>query len=263
VCSGGGIDLGLRGRLALICGSSAGLGLACAEALAAAGADVVMNGRTESRLAAAARSVAARTEAHVTWVVADVTTADGRQQLLTECPSPDVLVNNAAGPPPGDFREFDEADWAQALEATMVAPIMLIKAVIDGMATRRWGRIINITSSAVKAPLPLLGLSNGARSGLTGFVAGLAREIADQGVTINNLLPGRMETDRLRGYVQAIAEANDISVEAARAELIATNPMKRFGRPDELGVFCAFLASVPGAYITGQNFLIDGGEFPG
>jgi 3-oxoacyl-[acyl-carrier protein] reductase len=257
------MDLGIHGRTALVCGSSAGLGRACAEALIDAGVDVVLNGRTEATLRAAALEMEGRFGRPIRYVVADVTSSEGRRTVLESCPSPDILVNNAAGPPTGDFRDFDEAVWLDAARVSMVAPILLIRAVIDDMIARRWGRIVNITSSAVKAPLPLLGLSNGVRSGLTGFVAGLAREVASEGVTINNLLPGRMQTARLDSYIARIAEREGLTVEATARAMAASNPMKRFGRPEELGDFCAFLCGTPGAYVTGQNFLIDGGEYPG
>lgn len=258
-----GIDLGLAGKTALVCGSSAGLGRACAAALATAGATVVLNGRNETRLAATAAQLSDITEVPLAYICADVTTQEGRETLLTECASPDILVNNADGPAMGDFRGLDEAAWADALQAAMISPIMLIRGVIDSMVDRRWGRIVNITSSSAKAPMPLLALSNGGRSGLTGFVAGLAREVAAYGVTINNLLPGRMNTDRLRDYIQALADSRAVSTDVIEKELLAPNPMRRFGDPSELGAFCAFLASEQASYVTGQNLLIDGGEYPG
>ncbi len=258
-----GLDFGLAGKVALVCGSSAGLGRACAIALARAGATVVLNGRNEARLAAAATQLSDTVGVELAYICADVTSEAGRKKLLTECANPDILVNNADGPPMGDFRDLDESAWAAALQTAMVSPIMLIRGVIDGMVDRRWGRIINITSSSAKAPMPLLALSNGGRSGLTGFVAGLAREVAASGVTINNLLPGRMHTDRLREYIQALATSRSVSTDVVEAELLATNPMGRFGDPSELGVFCAFLASQQASYVTGQNLLIDGGEYPG
>jgi 3-oxoacyl-[acyl-carrier protein] reductase len=257
------LEFGLEGRVALVCASSAGIGRGCADALAAAGATVILNGRDESRLAAAAAEMAKTHGRAFDFVVADAASDDGRAALLARCSDPDIVVNNAAGPPTGDFRDFSQADWHAALEGSMVAPIMMMRAVLDGMIARKWGRIINITSSAVKAPLPLLGLSNGARSGLTGFVAGLAREVAANGVTINNLLPGRIETDRLESYAAKVAETQGISVADAKAALAAANPMKRFGTIEEMGTFCAFLCSRQAAFLTGQNYLIDGGEFPG
>jgi 3-oxoacyl-[acyl-carrier protein] reductase len=256
-------DFGLSARTALVCASSAGLGRGCAEALALAGARVVLNGRNAETLRATAAEIQAMTGRSVGYVAADVQSRDGRQALLEKCPSPDILVNNAAGPPTGDFREFDEAAWEQAMRDSMIAPIMMIRAVLDGMIARGWGRIINVTSSAVKAPLPLLGLSNGARSGFTGFVSGLAREVADKGVTLNNLLPGRIQTDRLANYIGKVAGSRGVSTDEAAASMAAVNPMRRFGTIEEFGAFCAFLASRQAAYVTGQNILIDGGEFPG
>jgi 3-oxoacyl-[acyl-carrier protein] reductase len=257
------MDLGIAGRTALVCGSSAGLGRACATALAAAGVHVYVNGRTAEALYVAAREIAIETGGEVRAVVADVVTAAGRAALLDACPAPDILVNNAAGPKPGDFREWDEAAWGDALSANMVAPIMLLRAVVGPMMERRWGRIINITSAAVKAPLPMLGLSNGARSGLTGFVAGVAREVAGHGVTINNLLPGHFATDRLRSYVGVLAQKQGITLDQAMGRIEAGIPAGRIGDPAEFGKACAFLASVHAAYITGQNLLLDGGAYPG
>ncbi|GAD47732.1 putative oxidoreductase [Caenibius tardaugens NBRC 16725] len=258
-----GIDYGIAGRKALVCGSSRGLGHACAVALAQAGADVTLNGRDPDALARAADDLAAVLGHPVAYVIADATTAEGRAALLDACPEPDILVNNAAGPPPGQFTDWDEADWQAALAANMIAPIMLIRTVVVGMQRRGWGRIINITSGAVKAPIPLLGLSNGARSGLTGFVAGLAREVARDGVTINNLLPGQFETDRLRSLAQARAASTGATFEQTWQAMAASNPTGRLGRPEEFGATCAFLASQQGAYINGQNILLDGGAYPG
>ena len=258
-----GIDYGIAGRKALVCGSSRGLGHACAVALAQAGADVTLNGRNPEVLARAADDLATAIGRRVAYVSADATTAEGRAALLDACPEPDILVNNAAGPPPGRFTDWDEADWQAALSANMVAPIMLIRDVIGAMQRGGWGRIINITSGAVKAPIPLLGLSNGARSGLTGFIAGLAREVARDGITINNLLPGQFETDRLRSLAQATAASKDIPVEQVWGAMAASNPTGRLGRVEEFGATCAFLASQQGAYINGQNILLDGGAYPG
>jgi 3-oxoacyl-[acyl-carrier protein] reductase len=260
---GEGLDLGIAGRTAIVCGSSKGLGLACAAALGAAGVDVVLNGRSADTLVNAARSLSDQLARPFRQVVADVTTPEGRSALLAVCPEPDILVTNAAGPPPGAFEDWDEADWAAAVEKNMIAPIMLIRATLGAMRRRRWGRMLNITSSAVKSPLPLLGLSNGARSGLTGFVAGLAREVARDGVTINNLLPGTFATDRLRGYAGALAGARAVEPNVVIDELAAANPSRRVGRPEEFGAVCAFYASVHAGYITGQNLLLDGGAYPG
>jgi len=199
----------------------------------------------------------------VTPVAGDITTPEGRSAALAACPQPDILVNNAGGPPPGDFRDWDEDDWLQACNANMITAIMLIRAVVDGMIARRFGRIVNITSSSVKAPIPQLGLSNGARSGLTGFVAGLARQTVEHNVTINNILPGRFDTDRLRSGMAFQAQKSGRSVEEIMAQSKAQVPAKRFGQPEEFGELCAFICSARTSYVTGQNFLIDGGLYPG
>jgi len=257
------MDYGLRGRTAIVCAASLGLGKACAMALGGEGVDLVIAARRPEPLAAAARDITERTGAKVTTVEADVTTEEGRQKLLDACPSPDILVNNAGGPPAGDFRKFGRDDWIKALDANMLAPIELIKATIDGMIGRKFGRIVNITSHAVKAPIGFLGLSNGARAGLTGFVSGLSRSVAEHNVTINNLLPGTFDTDRLKSNLQALAKGSGRDVEAVTEEIRSSNPSRRFGRPEEFGAACAFLCSVQASYITGQNLLIDGGAFPG
>jgi 3-oxoacyl-[acyl-carrier protein] reductase len=256
-------SLGVAGRAALVCGASKGLGRACAEALADAGAVLTICARTEGPLKAAAGEIEARTGRPVAYVAADVTTEAGRAALLAACPDPDILVTNAAGPPPGRFEDWGEAEWRAAVGANMVAPLMLIAAVVPGMRARGWGRIVNITSSAVKAPLPMLGLSNGARAGLTGAVGGIAREVARDGVTINNLLPGHFATDRLESYFAALSAQRGQPIEAVRAEVAAGNPTGRVGRPAEFGATCAFLASEHAGYINGQNILMDGGLFPG
>src|SRR6185503_11670660 len=199
----------------------------------------------------------------VTTVVGDITTDEGRAAALAACPQPDILVNNAGGPPPGDFRDWDRAAWLRALDANMLTPIELIKATVDTMIEREFGRIVNITSSAVKAPIDILGLSNGARSGLTGFVAGIARRTVRHNVTINNLLPGAMDTDRLTSNIEITAKKKKISMEQARAERAASIPAGRFGTSDEFGAACAWLCSAQGGYITGQNWLVDGGNYPG
>jgi 3-oxoacyl-[acyl-carrier protein] reductase len=258
-----GLDLGIEGRTALVCGASKGLGRACAEALGRAGVKLVICARTAGPLEQAARAIGDETGQVVRTVAADVTREDGRAALLAACPDPDILVTNAAGPPPGRFEDWGQGEWEAAVGANMIAPILLIRDVIAGMRARRWGRIVNITSSAVKAPLPMLGLSNGARGGLTGFVSGLAREVAREGVTINNLLPGHFDTDRLASYVGALATARGQSAEAVRRDIEAANPTGRAGRPDEFGATCAFLASEHAGYITGQNILLDGGHYPG
>jgi 3-oxoacyl-[acyl-carrier protein] reductase len=257
------MDLGLAGRKALVCAASKGLGRGCALALAKEGVEVTITARTASALEQAAREIAAATGARVTPVAGDITTPEGRAAALAACPDLDILVNNAGGPPPGDFREWDEAAWASACNGNMITPIMLIKAVVDGMRERGFGRIVNITSSSVKAPIAQLGLSNGARSGLTGFVAGLARQTVDRNVTINNILPGRFDTDRLRSGMAFAAQKSGRTEAEIEAESIAAVPAKRFGKPEEFGELCAFICSAQASYITGQNFLIDGGAYPG
>ena len=257
------MDFNLRGRTAIVCAASLGLGKACALALAGEGVDVVIAARRPELLAAAAREIAEQTGAKVTPVEADVTTEDGRRRLLDACRSPDILINNAGGPPGGDFRKFDREDWIKAIDANMLAPIALIKATVDGMIERKFGRIVNITSHAVKAPIGFLGLSNGARAGLTGVVGGLARTVAEHNVTINNLLPGTFDTDRLKSNLQALAKGTGREVGAVTEEIRSGNPSRRFGRPEEFGAACAFLCSAQASYINGQNLLIDGGAYPG
>jgi len=257
------MDLGIAGRKALVCAASKGLGRGCALALAREGVDVTIVARTSGPLEDAARDIAEQTGARVTPVAADIVTDDGRATALAACPNPDILVNNAGGPPPGDFRDWDRDDWIAALDANMLGAIFLIKAVIDGMIERRFGRIVNITSSAVKAPIDILGLSNGARTGLTGFVAGVARTTVRDNVTINNLLPGPFDTDRLAATIDAAAKAQSRDPAEVRRERIAANPAGRFGTPEEFGQMCAYLASAQAGYITGQNILMDGGAYPG
>ncbi len=257
------MDLGLKGRQAIVCASSKGLGRACALALARAGCDVVVNGRDPDGTQAAAREIASMTGARVTAVPADVGTPEGRAALLAACPAPDILVNNNGGPPARDFRQLSHADMVKGVEGNMLTPIELIQAVIDGMVARKFGRIVNITSGSVKMPLPNLDLSSGARAGLTAFVAGVARQVAANNVTINNILPGAFLTDRLKYIAAQAAAQREISVEQVQAERIRTIPAGRLGDPDEFGALCAFLASVHAGYITGQNLTIDGGAFPG
>ncbi|HEX9470739.1 MAG TPA: SDR family oxidoreductase [Bradyrhizobium sp.] len=257
------MDFGLRGRTAIICAASMGLGRSCAAALGGEGAKLVIVARRKEILERAAGEIRSVTGAETVAVAADVTTKEGRDTILAVCPDPDILINNAGGPPPGDFRNWDRGDWIKALDANMLAPIELMKSTIDGMIARKFGRIVNITSHAVKAPVAMLGLSNGARSGLTGFVAGLARATAEHNVTINNLLPGTFDTDRLKSNLQALATNTKRSVEQVTEEIRSGNPSRRFGRPEEFGAACAFLCSAHAGYITGQNILIDGGAFPG
>ena len=257
------MDLGIAGKKALVCGASAGLGLACAQALVREGVHVVIVARTEAPLRQAAEDLRALHAGHVDWVAADVTTPQGRARVLAAHPHPDILVTNAGGPPPGDFRDWGRDAWIAALDANMLAPIELIKATVDAMMARGFGRILNITSSAVKAPVDGLGLSNGARAGLTGFVSGLARSTVARGVTINNLLPGTFDTARLAGNFAAQAQREGRSVEDVRAARLAKHPAHRLGQPSELGATCAFLCSVHAGYINGQNVLLDGGSFAG
>lgn len=257
------MDLGISGRKAIVCAASKGLGRASALSLARAGVDVLIVARGAETLEATAAAIRAETGATVSTLACDVTTKEGRAAIVAARPDPDILVNNAGGPPPGNFRDWDEAAWHAAVEANMVTPIMLTRAVVDGMAARGFGRIVNITSGAVKAPIPVLGLSNGARSGLTGFVAGLARQMAPKGVVINNLLPGQFATDRIAVTARADAERRGVSVEQARAEMAKAIPVGRLGDPAEFGEVCAFLCSVQAAFLVGQNILLDGGKYPG
>ncbi len=257
------MDLGIAGRRALVCAASKGLGRGCAQALADAGCDVTIVARNGELLRRTAEEIGARAGRPVGYVAADITTPEGREAALAACSEPDILINNAGGPPTGDFRDWDRAAWLRAIDANMLTPIELIKATVDVMIARKFGRIVNITSSAVKAPIDVLGLSNGARSGLTGFVAGLARKVAAHNVTINNLLPGSFDTDRLRATVEARAKAQGKSFDETLQAGRAANPAGRFGTIDEFGATCAFLCSVHAGYIVGQNVLIDGGSYPG
>ncbi len=261
------MDLGLRGKRALVCGASKGLGFACADALAAEGVDVVIVARGTEALLDAAGRIRGAHGVRVEAVATDITTPEGRAEALLACQrlggSPDILVTNAGGPPPGNFRDWGREAWLAALDANMLTPIELIKATVDPMIERGWGRIVNITSGAVKAPIDVLGLSNGARSGLTGFVAGLAREVARHGVTVNNLLPGPFETDRLTKTLAAGATAAGISAEEHYERRRQGNPARRFGQPAEFGAVCAFLCSQQAGYLNAQNILLDGGAYPG
>ncbi len=257
------MDLGLQGKTALVCAASKGLGRACAMSLAREGVAVTIVARTSGPLEATAEEIRAATGAKVDTVAVDITTEAGRGAALGACPNPDILINNAGGPPPGDFRDWTRDDWIKALDANMLTAIELIKATVDGMIERRFGRIVNITSSAVKAPIDILGLSNGARAGLTGFVAGIARKTVRHNVTINGLLPGPFDTDRLRGNIKTVAEKAGRSEAEVAAERMAANPAGRFGDPAEFGEACAFLCSQQAGYITGQNLLLDGGAYPG
>jgi len=257
------MDLGIRGKSALVCAASKGLGKGCAIALAREGVNVTLIARGAEALNATAEAIKKETGVKVATVAADITTPDGRSAALAACPQPDILVNNAGGPPPGDFRQFTRDDWIKALDANMLTPIELIKATVDGMIARKFGRIVNITSSAVKAPIDILGLSNGARSGLTGFVAGLSRKTVAHNVTINSILPGAFDTDRLQQANLAASKMQNKPLEEVRQARINTVPAGRFGNIDEFGALCAYICSVHTSYITGQNFLIDGGAYPG
>ncbi|MEJ1157673.1 SDR family oxidoreductase [Prosthecomicrobium sp. N25] len=257
------MDFGIRGRKAIVCAASKGLGKGCAMALAAEGVEVLITARGAEALEATAVEIRSRTGATVRTVAGDVTTEAGRAAILAAMPDPDILVNNAGGPPAGDYHDWVEEDWRKAVEANMITPIMLIRAVVDGMVERQFGRIVNITSSAVKAPIPELGLSNGARAGLTGFVAGIARQVVKHNVTINNLLPGQFETDRLTSNIATNAKRSGRSEEETRQAMLAANPARRFGSAQEFGATCAFLCSAHAGYIAGQNVLIDGARYPG
>jgi 3-oxoacyl-[acyl-carrier protein] reductase len=257
------MDLGISGRSAIVCGASAGLGRATATALAREGVRLVIAARTAERLNAAASEIAGETGAEVIPVAVDVTTEAGRAALLSACPAPDILVNNSGGPPPGDFRTWTRDDWLKAIDANMLSAIFLIQATIDGMIERRFGRVVNITSHMVKQPASILGLSNGARAGLTGFVGGLAREVARHNVTLNNVLPGQFDTDRLRSNQQRFAQSSGANVEELRERQKSQIPARRFGEPAEFGDMCAFLCGARAGYVTGQNILLDGGQFPG
>ena len=262
------MDLGISGKYALVCGASKGLGFGCAQALVREGVHVLIVARGVEALEAAAHKLIADSarpaSTTVQFVAADITTVEGRATVFAVRKEFDIVVTNAGGPPTGDFRDWDRDDWIKAVDANMLTPIELIKATVDGMAARGFGRIVNITSSSVKAPIDILGLSNGARSGLTGFVAGVARtKLAAQGVTLNNLLPGKFDTDRIATTVRATAEKSGKSVEDIRRAQQAQIPAGRYGRPEEFGAICAFLCSVHAAYMTGQNVLADGGAYPG
>ena len=262
------MDFGIAGKWALVCGASKGLGFGCAQALVHEGVNVLIVARGGDLLQASAAILTADsarpTGTKVQCVAADITTPEGRQAVFAARADFDIVLTNAGGPPPGDFRDWDRDAWIRAVDANMLTPIELIKATVDGMAARGFGRIINITSSAVKAPIDILGLSNGARSGLTGFVAGVSRsKLASQGVTINNLLPGAFDTDRLKGVMQGAAKKTGLPLETVMAARRQTIPAQRFGNVEEFGAICAFLCSQQAGYINGQNVLADGGAYPG
>ena len=260
------MDLGINGKWALICAASKGLGKGCAQALVREGVNVVVTARGDELLQATAAELRALNPAvQVIAVAGDITTEAGRASALAACPQVDILVNNAGGPPPGDFRDWDREAWIKAVDGNMITPIELIKATVDKMAERGFGRVVSITSSSVKAPIDFLGLSNGARSGLTGFIAGIARQprLASRNVTMNNMLPGSFDTDRLRGGFAAVAKKSGQALEAVRDVRLKTIPAARFGTAEEFGAVCAFLCSAQAAYLTGQNNLLDGGAYPG
>jgi len=257
------MDLGIRGKNALVCGASKGLGRACALSLAREGCNVTIVARDQAQLEKTAAEIRSATGAKVTVVATDITTDEGRAAALAAAGAVDILVTNAGGPPTGDFRQFSREDWLRALNANMLTPIELIRLTVDGMIARKFGRIVNITSGAVKAPINVLGLSNGARSGLTGFIAGVSRETVKHNVTINNLLPGAFATERLGSLFAAQGKARGVPADAVAEERRKSIPAGRFGEPEEFGEACAFLCSVQAGYFTGQNFLIDGGSYPG
>lgn len=257
------MDLGLRGKTALVCAASKGLGKGCAASLAREGVNLVITARGRDALEATADELRKNFSVKVTAIAGDITTEEGRAAALQACAAPDILVNNAGGPPPGDFRNWDREAWVKAVDANMITPILLMRAVVDAMIAKKFGRIVNITSGAVKFPIPELGLSNGARTGLTGFVAGLSRKTVRHNVTINNLLPGPFDTDRLRGNFEFNAKASGKTVEELRKARAEANPAGRFGTIEEFGDACAFLCSAQAGFITGQNLLMDGGAYPG
>jgi 3-oxoacyl-[acyl-carrier protein] reductase len=257
------MDFGIAGRKAIVCASSRGLGRGCAMALAAEGCEVIVNGRDPKQLDATAAEIRAATGAKVIAVEADVSTKEGQDKLFAACPQPDILVNNNAGPPFRDFRELDREKMIQGLIANMVTAIELIQRAIDPMLKKKFGRIVNITSSSVKAPIPGLDLSSGARSGLTSFLAGVARTVAASNVTINHILPGSMATDRLTANLESTAKKRSVGVDVVEGERLRSIPAGRFGTAEEFGQLCAYLCSAQASYITGQNVLIDGGAFPG
>ena len=255
------MDLGIRGRRAIVCASSKGLGRGCAEALAAAGVDLVLNARGAEALEARAEAIRAAHGVSVETVAADVTSEEGRAAVLAACPDPDILVNNAGGPPPGLWSDWGREEWLAALEACMLTPILLTTAVLPKMIERGWGRVVNVTSQSVKGPIPALGLSNGARAGLTGFVAGTSRQVAGSGVTINNLLPGSHDTERATALEKGFAKKLGIEdLAEARRRRMAEIPAGRYGAIEEFGAACAFLCSQHAGFIVGQNILLDGGQ---
>lgn len=257
------MDLGIKGRRAIVCASSKGLGFGCAQQLAREGVDLVMVARGQEALEAAAKKIRDETGVKITTVATDITTPEGRAKVLAVLPDPDILVTNAGGPKPGNFREWTRDDWIAAVDANMLTPIELIKATVDKMIERKFGRIVNITSAAVKMPIEILGLSNGARSGLTGFVAGLARQTVAHNVTINNLLPGPFATDRILQTAEKLSKDTGKTIDQVLDSRKEAIPAKRFGTTDEFGQACAFLCSAGAGFMTGQNLVLDGGMYPG
>jgi 3-oxoacyl-[acyl-carrier protein] reductase len=257
------MDLGIRGRKAIVCASSKGLGKACATSLAREGCDVVINGRNQTSLDEAAREIAQLTGVEVATVQADINVDEGRRTLLAACPKTDILVNNNSGPPPGKIEDWDHAAWLPALEANMLAAVLLIRGVLPGMRERKFGRVVNITSAMVKSPHPEMGLSTAARAGLTAFSKSMSRLVAPDNVTLNNILPFRIDTDRQRFFSQRLADQEGISFEAARERIAQTVAAGRMGKPEEFGDACAFLCSVQASFISGQNLQLDGGSYVG
>lgn len=255
------MDLRISGRKAIVCAASKGLGRACAMSLGREGVELVINARTSETLEATAEEIRRETGAKVTAVACDITNEAGRDSVLSVCSEPDILINNAGGPPPGDFRDWDRDNWIAAVDANMLTPIFLIKATVDGMIAREFGRVVNITSAAVKSPIEILGLSNGARAGLTGFVAGLSRKTARHNVIINNLLPGPFDTDRFRSNIQVQANNAGVTYDEMLARRLSENPAGRVGNPYEFGEACAFLCGAHAGFMTGQNLLMDGGAY--
>lgn len=257
------MDLGIAGRKAIVCASSKGLGYACAASLAREGCQVWINGRNPERLAKAAGDLRTLVGAQVTTVTADINTEEGRATLVAACPDADILVNNNEGPPPGNWRDWKHANWLHALEANMLAAALLITALVPGMQARRFGRVVNITSAMVKMPFTYMGLSAAARSGLTAYAKALSLEVAADNVTINNLLPERIDTDRQKLMAQRMMKDDGITMDEARRRIADTIAAKRFGKPEELGDMCAYLCSVQAGFISGQNIQVDGGSYPG
>jgi 3-oxoacyl-[acyl-carrier protein] reductase len=257
------MDLGIKGKTAIVCAASKGLGKGTALALAQEGVNLFITARTKADIEATAEEIRKATGVKVTAIAGDITTEEGRKAVLAACPNPDILINNAGGPPPGDFKDFTLDDWRKAVEWNMITPIALIQATVYGMMDRGFGRIVNITSQSVKAPIASLELSNGARTGLTGAIAVIARKAARNNVTINNILPGPFDTDRLRGTSKKMAETRGVSVDQVQEERKKTIPAGRFGNTEEFGASAAFLCSKHAGFITGQNLLLDGGIFPG